>query len=67
MKMMKKNIKKINKSILNNSLDLNFDLDNMTLLNNNYESNRSFDFTLFYEKYSEIYPDKKRPDSLFLE
>ncbi len=63
MKIMKNNIKMINKNMLNNSLDFS----NVTFLNNNYESNRSFDFTLFYEKFSEIYPDKNKPNSLFLE
>jgi hypothetical protein len=59
----------INKEIINNNIPYNssLDPDTMPLLNNKYESNRSFDFTLFYKKFSENYPDKKRPDSLFLE
>jgi LAGLIDADG endonuclease len=60
---MKKNRIINNNNMPNNSIDLG----SVILLNNNYESNRSFDFTLFYEKFSEVYPDKKRPDSLFLE
>jgi hypothetical protein len=36
-------------------------------INKNDENNRSFDFTPFYTKFSEVYPDKERPLPLFLE
>jgi hypothetical protein len=58
---MKKDIKITSKKIpLVNNLDL-------CGINKKDENNRSFDFRPFYTKFSEVYPDKERPDSLFLE
>jgi hypothetical protein len=65
MKTMKKYIKIINKNIpFANNLRL-YALDHNT--NKNDEENRSFDFTSFYTKFSEVYPDKEIPDPQFLE
>lgn len=62
MKLMKKNIKIINKNIpLVSNLGIN-------AINYGIDKNsRLFDFTPFYTKFSEAYPDKEKPDSLFLE
>ena len=59
MKVMKKDIKTINKNI---PID-----NNLGLYGLNKKDERSFDFTLFYTKFSEMYPNKERPNSLFLE
>jgi hypothetical protein len=62
---MKKNTKTINKNVpFVNKPDLCvIDYD----INKKYENNKSFNFIPFYNKFSELYPNKEKPDFSFLE
>jgi hypothetical protein len=59
---------KNNKSRIFNKFSIisNFSTFTNVILENSKQG-KSFDFSLFYNKFTKIYPDKKKPDSLFLE
>jgi hypothetical protein len=65
MKTIKKEIKIVNKNISLTNSFVTYSINNV--ITKKDENDKSFDFTLFYTKFSEIYPNKEKPDTLFLE